>query len=252
MFLAPDRERYQGNIDLYEEEILSRNNESFYTPEGYRAIKQILLHYPAEAERAVKNELARCNLAARKLAAAFQELATKAIEAEKWEDLADARAAYDEAAAETGAVLKDYAEKRNALTGPLIQPTVEAVRAEYEAGIDIDSIIRKYSQDTSEKNTTGGGYPFHPDSRNWSEEFSAAAAALEKPGDLSEPVYTDLGIHLLYYAADIPAGEHELTDTEKATLTDSATYYYQVLELEKLIEGWKKEYDIETHPELLD
>ena len=117
---------------------------------------------------------------------------------------------------------------------------------------DIVSLIRKYSTDRNEINLTGGGYPFHPSSRNWSEEFAAAASALEKPGDISGPVLSDLGIHILYYAGDIPAGAHELTPEEREMLTSSATNYYQGLELEKLIESWKQEYEIEIHPELLD
>ena len=76
--------------------------------------------------------------------------------------------------------------------------------------------------------------------------------ALKKPGDISGPVLTDLGIHILCYASDIPAGEHELTAEERETLNASALRYYQDQELEKLIAVWRDEYDIETHPELLD
>ena len=63
---------------------------------------------------------------------------------------------------------------------------------------------------------------------------------------------TDLGIHILYYASDIPAGEHELTAEERETLNASALVYYQNQELEKLMIDWREEYEIETHAELLD
>lgn len=76
--------------------------------------------------------------------------------------------------------------------------------------------------------------------------------ALRKPGDISKPVLTDLGIHILCYASDIPSGAHELTPDERETLTASALNYYQNEALEKLIDDWRDEYDIETHPELLD
>ena len=59
-------------------------------------------------------------------------------------------------------------------------------------------------------------------------------------------------MHILYYASDIPAGPHELTDEERQLLNASALYYYQSLELEKLMEDWMNAYEIETHPELLD
>ena len=251
-FLNPDRERYENNLDLYEEEILAQRNESFYTPEGYRGIKQILLSYPGEVERALRNERARVNLDVRQLSSAVQALVAAATTAETWEDMKDARASYDAADEEMNAALKDYTEKRKKRTEPLIQPTAEAIRNEMEKSADFDSLIRKYSTDTSETNLGLTGYPFHPESKNWSKEVAEAARALEKPGDISQPVYSDLGVHILYYAAQIPGGEHVLTQEEEEMLRSSAMDYYQGLELDKLIEEWKKDYEIEVHPEYLE
>ena len=120
------------------------------------------------------------------------------------------------------------------MTMPLIRDTVEAINAEIDAGIDINTIINRYSTDRNEQNLDKGGYPVHPDSKNWPPEFLEAAGKLEKPGDLSGPVLTDMGVHILYYAADIPAGSHELTEEERQLLNTSALYYYQTQELEKL------------------
>ncbi len=100
-FLDPDRERYENDLDLYEQEILAQKNESFYTPEGYRAVKQILLKYPEEVDRGLKNERARVNLAAKAVAQALQDVAEAGISAEGWDDMVKPRAAYD-AAAHTG------------------------------------------------------------------------------------------------------------------------------------------------------
>jgi len=44
----------------------------------------------------------------------------------------------------------------------------------------------------------------------------------------------------------------EMDADEQETLNTSALYYYQNQELEKLISQWRGEYEIETHPELLD
>ena len=62
---------------------------------------------------------------------------------------------------------------------------------------------------------------------------------------------TDPGIHILCYAGDVPAGEQALSPQEQETLNASALLYYQGLALEELMETWKDEYEIETHPELL-
>ena len=50
-YVEPDREAYENNIPRYEEEILTAGNESFYTPEGYRIIRQIQLDFPEEIVR---------------------------------------------------------------------------------------------------------------------------------------------------------------------------------------------------------
>ena len=251
-FLNPDRERYENDIDLYEREILAPQNESFYTPAGYRAIQQILLEYPDAVNKGLAREKVQFAQAAQAVASALQPLADAAATARDWDDISEACANYAEAAKALEAVQKAVVEKREALTLPLIQARVDEIRTAFDAGIDFNSLIKKYSADTNAQNTEKGGYPVHPDSRSWPAEFLQAATALQKPGDISEPVLTDLGIHILYYASDIPAGEHELTAEERETLNASALVYYQNQELEKLMIDWREEYEIETHAELLD
>lgn len=251
-FLNPDRERYENDIDLYEREILAQQNESFYTPAGYRAIQQILLEYPDEVNKGLAQEKVQFTQAAQAVASALQPLADAAATAQDWDDISEECASYAEAVKALEAVQKAVVDKREALTMPLIQARVDEINAAFEAGIDFTSLIKKYSADTNAQNTEKGGYPVHPDSKNWPAEFLHAATALEKPGDISEPVLTDLGVHILYYASDIPEGAHELTGEEQETLNTSALNYYQNQELEALMADWRNEYEIETHPELLD
>lgn len=52
VFVNPDRLRYENDIPLYESEILQTGNEAFYTPQGYRRIKHILLAYSQEITEA--------------------------------------------------------------------------------------------------------------------------------------------------------------------------------------------------------
>ena len=251
-FLLPDRQRYENDLDLYEQEVLTNNNEAFYTPAGYRAIRQVLLAYPDEVTRGLRNENAHVNEAARAVAEAVQKVTEAALSGDSWDDVAEPRAQYDEALEALKSAQQAYTDKRKALALPLVRETVEAINAEIDAGIDFNSIINKYSTDKNEQNLDKGGYPVHPDSKNWPGEFLEAVRKLEKPGDTSGPVLTDMGIHILYYASDIPEGPHELTAEERSALNASALYYYQTLELEKQMEDWMDEYEIETHPELLD
>ncbi len=250
-FLAPDRERYKDDIKAYETEILATGSESFYTPEGYRFIRQILLEYPREVGTALRNDTLRVQEAADRLQDAFQALAMAAASATGWDEMVEPRKAYDAALAEANEAQSSYEAKRKELTEPLVRGQVEEIRSLYESGTSFQKLISRFSTDLSAANTGTGGYPFHPASDQWPENFIEAASALEKPGDISEPVYTDLGIHILYYEGDIPSGDYELTEEEKSMLEASALRYYQDIELEKLIEKWKNQYFVETHPELV-
>lgn len=250
-FLAPDRERYKDNITLYEREILSADNESFYTPEGYRYLRQILLEYPDEVTEALKPYLFDVEAATKEVGDALTTLTQIVTTTNDWSDLDAPRADYDAAVEKLTKANQAYVDERKAVTMPLIQDTLDAIDERLNAGIAFRDLIPKYSADTSARNVTGKGYPLHPDSEGWPADFIEAGMALQKPGDVSKPVLTEKGIHILYYDSDIPAGDHVLTDEETEMLKESALYYYQVQALMDLFEEWKGDYDIETHPELL-
>ena len=251
-FVGPDRERYKDNVERFEEEIVAGNNEAFYIPEGYRYIRQITLDYPKSVTASAKAQEKRMQDAVTALASCFQKLAIAATTAEGWDDLKDLRAEYDaanEVVAETQAA---WMEKIKAGAQPVLQETFDAIAEQYAAGIDFKSLIEKYSSDKTDQNLSRNGYLFHPDSSTWPEAFKVAAVKLEKPGDISDPVFSETGVHILYYAGEAPAGDHVLTDEEREQLNQSALEYYQNLRLQELFEEWKPDYDIETHPELLN
>jgi hypothetical protein len=85
----------------------------------------------------------------------------------------------------------------------------------------------------------------------WPENFIKAASALQKAGDIPQPFVTDQGVHIVCYAGDVPAGAHVLTEDERELLNAAALRYYQMEELNDLVEEWQADYEIETHPELL-
>jgi len=250
-FVAPDREAYEGHVDKYDQEVLMNNNEAFYTPEGYRYIHQIVLEIPEEALKAVRTEQVAMNRASQSMATALQALTLAATTAEGWDDMTEARALYDEAEAALKAAQSDYARRLEEEALPLVKETTDEIAAQYAAGIDFKTLISRYSTDMTERNVNGDGYPFHPDSRMWPENFIKAASALEKVGDISQPFITEQGVHILCYSGDVPAGEHVLTDDERELLNAAALRHYQMEKLNELIDGWQADYEIETHPELL-
>ena len=251
-FVAPDREAYEGNIDRFDQEILMNNNEAFYIPEGYRYIRQIVLEIPQAAMDAVASEKVRFNRAAQAMTTALQNLTMAATEASDWsDDLAAAKTGYDEASKALQEAQSDYQAALKAATLPLMQEQVDEIREQYAAGIDFKSLVNRYSIDKTERNISGEGYLFHPDSQQWPEDFKNAAAALSAPGDISDPVVTEQGVHIICYEGDVPAGEHVFTDDEKQLLNAAALRYYQLEKLNGLVEEWQADYEIETHPELL-
>ena len=251
-FVAPDREDYKDDLEKYEMEILANDNDSFYTPEGYRYIRQIVLQYPEEAISACKRLQIQMSRAAQSLTKALQTLTLAATEFDGTTDaISEAKTAYDSAAQQMTDAQNQYMDALRQATEPLVKDQIDEIMAQFNAGIDFGTLLNKYSTDRTDKNLNGDGYPFHPDSPNWPQPFTDAARALEKPGDISEPVYTEQGVHILYYAGDVPAGEHVLTDDERKLLNAAALRYYQLEKLDGLLEGWRADYEIETHPELL-
>jgi parvulin-like peptidyl-prolyl isomerase len=249
-FVAPERERYKDDVGLFEQEIVATNSESFYIPEGYRYIRQITLDYPKEATRAAKALEKKMTGAMTAVGSAFQKLAVAATQVEDLNELKDLRAEYDRLNEAAITCQAAWLAKLREKAEPLLKDTFDEIKERFAAGIDFKTLIETYSTDKTDKNLSGNGYLFHPDSQTWPDAFKEAAMKLEQPGDISEPVYSETGIHILYYAAEAPAGDHVLTEEEREQLNASTLQYYQTERLLELCDTWKADYEIETHPEL--
>ena len=244
-FVGPDREAYEFDIPRYEREILATGNESFFTPAGYRVIRQILLPYP----QAVVDEI-------NALQPAVEEGATALEDA--YHAVADAAIAGNDVEAEREAYQAQsqaYADLLNQVVAleqsalPMLKETTDEIALRYAAGESFDSLVAEYGKEAGE--AAGGELLFHPESENWAEAFKQAVSALKKPGEITEPFVTDLGIHIVLYQSDLPDGVHELTEEERAALQSSALENKQRETLHPFLDEWKTQYEIETHPEML-
>ena len=74
--------------------------------------------------------------------------------------------------------------------------------SDLKAGASFDVLAREYSQDPGSKNNGGdlGEFPHGI----MVPEFDKAAFSLEKPGDISEPVKTQFGIHIIKLEEKFP------------------------------------------------
>lgn len=108
-----------------------------------------------------------------------------------------------------------------------VQPTVDAIHARLADGESFQTLMTEYSIDANIANAAflATGYQVHKDSVIWEDAFVAAAfsAEMAQPGDVSLPFASDIGVHILYYLCDSPAGAVELTE-DVHTVLASAIY----------------------------
>jgi len=97
----------------------------------------------------------------------------------------------------------------------------DAAKAEIDAGKDFVEVMVAYSDEGLTQDVLEAGYAVAEGSTSYSEEFLAAAMALENVGDVTDVVETDYGYFIIKYVADIPAGAvayegREALETEEA------------------------------------
>ena len=244
-YLLPDREAYEFDVPRYEREVLTAGGEAFFVPEGYRIIRQILLPYPQTVAAAVNKLQPALEEAVSALDDAYHTVADAALAGD---DVEAARAAYQEQEEAYTALVDQLVELQMSAL-PLVKETTDEIARKYAAGATFESLIQEYGQEAGED--AGKELLFHPASESWAESFRTAVAALEKPGDITEPFVTNLGIHIVQYQEDAPGGVHELTEEEQSALEKSALQAKQTEALQEMMKDWITHYDVETHPELL-
>ena len=114
-----------------------------------------------------------------------------------------------------------------------VQETLDEIYKALEDGEEFISLIEKYNIDPGmqDEENLKNGYAVHKDSITYVDEFTKGAFAdeMQQVGDVSQPVVTSYGVHILYYLRDIPEGAKELTQEFAQELNEE-------LESAKLIE----------------
>lgn len=207
--VAADQVAYANDVNAYE--TMQDNNQMYlmfgmtdyyvdlyYMPEGYRRVTHILL----TADDAVQD--------------AYNALASDA--------------AADPAALEAAraAVVAD------------VQPTLDEINALLEAGESFASLIPLYTQDPGMSNEAAiaAGYLVHPQSTKWVTEYRDAAFTVNQPGEITAPVVTANGVHILQYVADVPGGPAPYTDDVRALLHEQLLSGQQAEAYGKAVTAW--------------
>ena len=213
--VAADQVAYANDVNAYE--TMQDNNQMYlifgmtdyyvdlyYMPEGYRQVTHILL----TVDDAVQE--------------AYNALAA---------DPAADPAALEAARA---AVVAD------------VQPTLDEINALMEAGETFASLIPLYTEDPgmSDAVTIEEGYLVHPLSTKWVTEFRDAAFSVDQPGDITAPVVTAHGVHVIQYVADVPGGPAPYTDDVRALLLEELLNGRQAAAYNAAVTTWMDEAEV--------
>lgn len=119
-----------------------------------------------------------------------------------------------------------------------VQPTVDEINQKLADGATFAELIPQYTTDPgmTDETSIAAGYEVHMDSTNWVIPFRDQAFTVDNIGDVTAPVVTDYGVHIIQYVADVPGGPVELTDElhaafkETLLLTAQDNAYYAAIE----------------------
>jgi hypothetical protein len=181
-----DRAAYEAGGYAYESAV-SGGTTVYWHPEGYRAVKHVLIAFD-DAQRAEYTDLTA------RIADLTAELAD--------EDAEDARDA-DEIQAELTAAQTQF----DALYASLA-PTADEVVKLFEEGTAIDVLIAQYGGDPgmASEPAASEGYSVAANSVIWDSAFTEAAMSIGAIGEISEPARAANGIHVVYYLRDVAPG----------------------------------------------
>ena len=182
-----------------------------YIPEGYRGVTHILLKVDQELLDNWTSLSARLEESHEETESTGES--KESVETEK-------PAETEEPAATEEPVTEEMVEAARQAILDSQKETLDAIKAKLESGVSFEDLIAEYGTDPGMQTESNlkNGYPIHADSVIYDANFTKAAAALEKVGDVSDPVISSFGIHILHYLRDIPAGAIEITEEQKEQL----------------------------------
>ncbi len=196
--LAEQKADYTATPENFEYAHLS-GSAVVYRPEGYRAVRDILIPFDSDEDAAKAADLLN-----------QLELIDEDAEA-----LADAKAQAD------------------ALFAPLEQKAAEA-QQKLADGASFSELMDEYgtSEALRDEPLRSEGFYLSDDSFVNSIEFGEGSMMLEQPGQVSAPLRSPYGVHLVEYIGDVPAGEVSLDEAREAVTADAlkakqAEYYAQ-------------------------
>ena len=217
---------YESNPGSYGTSV-TNDTTVYYTPAGYRYVKHILRKFSDEDNQKISDIQSQITDKQTQLSNVESSLSDlgEATEDES-EEIAKNRQELTDTQTTLNAEIEDLNKQLEAAREAAyaaLQPTIEEIQAKLAAGEDFDALMEEYGEDTGMQSEPAktNGYPVCEQSTNWVEEFRTAAMALAKVGDISEPVRSTYGIHIIKYVSDAvegPVAFDEVKDTIESSL----------------------------------
>lgn len=133
-----------------------------------------------------------------------------------------------------------------------LKPKLDEIQAKIAAGDDFDKLIEEYGEDEGMKTepTRTNGYYVSENSQMWDDAFIAGAMALKKVGDVSQPVLSQSGVHIIKYIADVTPGPVPL-DTIKDVIREQALEQAKSDLYDQTVNGWVQAANVKTYVDRL-
>jgi len=245
--VAEDKEQVGDDAAMYEFYTRYYGMDSYYMPNGYRGITHILL----KPDQALLDTLNDLNNRWEEQKSEEESEATEEV-TEGEPETAEAAEATPEAeptAEPTPTpepVTEEMIEAAKKAVLADVQPKIDEIMAKLAAGTSFDDLIKEYGTDPGmeDEATRKEGYAVHENSIIWDPAFATAAMKLEKVGDVSDPVISSYGVHILHYLRDIPGGAAELTDDMKEEFRQSLQQEQDEEALATALDQWEEEANI--------
>ena len=225
-YVTEEMESIGNEVSLYEMYQMYYGYEFHYIPEGYRGITHILLDVDQE------------------LLDAWTDLTARLEESSEATEPTDGD---PEAATEPEEpVTAEMVEEARLAIIASQQEKIDEINARLAGGESFEDLMAEYGTDPGmlDDYYRLNGYSVHKDSISFVQQFTDAAAALENVGDVSEPIVTPYGIHILHYLRDIPAGPIEMTDEVRDELRSEIEDDRVNDAVTQVIEQWQAEAEI--------
>ena len=244
-----DQELYAEDASGYEFATTYYGTESYYMPEGYRGITHILLKVDEELLNNWQDLKARLEEQQNDEGA---EATT--VETTEGTGVVEEGAAGEAAEAEATPeptpepVTQEMVDAAKQAILDSVQDKINEIMDKYNSGTSFEDLIVEYGTDPGmedETTRTQDGYAVHKDSIRYISDFTNGAMTLEKVGDISEPIVSEYGVHILKYLRDIPGGAVEYTDELKAELTEALKTEAEQNKFYEVLDQWKAESKIE-------